>query len=113
MRRPEVVVTYRCPDCGRAVYKRRRRRDGEPFLGCSGYPSCRWACDYDARVQALAEQVAELQAQGHVDSHGVSARDIRKVLTWAHPDRWPNGTLPVHEVAVRLSELFETAKGSA
>ncbi len=112
MRRPEVVVTYRCPDCGRAVYRRRRRRDDEPFLGCSGYPACRWTADYDSRVQALAEQVAELEALQDVRD-GVSAKDIRKVLTWAHPDRWPEGTLPVHEVAVRLSELFETAKGSA
>lgn len=31
-----------CPRCGRQLVKRERRRDGRPFLGCSGFPRCRY-----------------------------------------------------------------------
>ena len=30
-----------CPDCGWAMIKRRNRRTGEAFLGCSRFPACR------------------------------------------------------------------------
>lgn len=35
-----VVALPRC-DCGAAMVERRRRRDAEPFYGCSTFPSCR------------------------------------------------------------------------
>lgn len=34
-----------CPRCGKRLVTRRRRRgpdQGQSFLGCSGYPACRW-----------------------------------------------------------------------
>jgi restriction system protein len=31
-----------CPKCGREMLVRTNRKSGEPFLGCSGYPSCRY-----------------------------------------------------------------------
>lgn len=30
-----------CPRCGSSMVERRNRDTGEPFLGCSRYPSCR------------------------------------------------------------------------
>jgi ssDNA-binding Zn-finger/Zn-ribbon topoisomerase 1 len=115
MKMPSVTVSYGCPECGRAVYRRTRRSDGNPFLGCSGYPGCRYTAPYDAREQALAKRGDELEARLEAleDSSGVSAKDIRDVLVWAHPDKHPSGTLSVHEVAVRLSALFDQARGSA
>jgi hypothetical protein len=34
-----------CPRCGGPLMMRHRRRDRKPFVGCSGYPSCRYARD--------------------------------------------------------------------
>lgn len=31
-----------CPWCGRALVERHRRSDGVAFVGCSGYPECRY-----------------------------------------------------------------------
>jgi len=31
-----------CPQCGSALAERRNRRDGSKFIGCSGFPSCRY-----------------------------------------------------------------------
>lgn len=31
-----------CPRCGRELVERRRRSDGVSFVGCSGYPACRY-----------------------------------------------------------------------
>lgn len=30
-----------CPDCGAAVYRRKGKKDGTWFWGCSGYPACK------------------------------------------------------------------------
>lgn len=35
-----------CPQCGRQLVARTGRRG--PFLGCSGYPQCRYTRAYDA-----------------------------------------------------------------
>jgi hypothetical protein len=42
-----------CPRCGRQLVRRRRRRDGRPFLGCSGYPGCRFIRDAGPPVSTL------------------------------------------------------------
>ncbi len=35
-----------CPECASGTLQlRHRRRDGKPFLGCSNYPRCRYACE--------------------------------------------------------------------
>lgn len=31
-----------CPQCGSALVARRNRRDGTEFIGCSGFPKCRY-----------------------------------------------------------------------
>lgn len=40
---PAPGVPQMCPECGRSL-RRRVSRYG-PFLGCSGYPACRWLFD--------------------------------------------------------------------
>ena len=37
----------KCPDCGRRLVERRRRRDGRYFLGCSGYPKCHYSRNWE------------------------------------------------------------------
>ena len=31
-----------CPLCGKPLVERRRKSDGGAFIGCSGYPRCRY-----------------------------------------------------------------------
>lgn len=46
----------------------------------------------------------------HGDGGAVTAHDIRSILAWAHPDRHPDGSLDVHELAVRLTALLDRTK---
>ncbi len=62
---PEPVVRFDCPKCGKEVRARRRKKDGQLFLGCTGYPECNWVGDYDLRVQVLARYAYELLAKHH------------------------------------------------
>ena len=108
------VIAYSCPKCGEDLARRTRRSDGNPFLGCTGYPSCRFTAPYDAREQALARRIDELEDElAGLTEGGVSAKDIRDVLVWAHPDKHPGGTLSAHDVAARLSQLFNRARGQS
>ncbi|MFL5242701.1 MAG: topoisomerase DNA-binding C4 zinc finger domain-containing protein [Gemmataceae bacterium] len=34
-----------CPRCSSTLARRRRRRDGKPFVGCSSYPRCKYTRD--------------------------------------------------------------------
>lgn len=38
---PDVAASH-CPNCELALVERHNRRSGEAFLGCSGYPRCRY-----------------------------------------------------------------------
>ena len=35
----------KCPRCGAGTLIYERRVDGDRFIGCSRFPSCRWSCD--------------------------------------------------------------------
>lgn len=35
-------TVHGCPDCGEKMYVRIRGRDGVPFLGCGGFPECKY-----------------------------------------------------------------------
>lgn len=43
--KPEVL-DEKCPDCGEPLLKRKNRR-GQYFIGCSGYPKCRYLRNID------------------------------------------------------------------
>ena len=36
----------KCPKCGKPMVIRKRRSDGNKFLGCTGFPTCRTAMNY-------------------------------------------------------------------
>jgi DNA topoisomerase-1 len=57
-RAPEVVG--KCPECGRDLLKR-SGRFGE-FVGCSGFPQCRFSCqlkDLDKILQEKSEELSK------------------------------------------------------
>jgi len=48
----KAAAGKKCPKCGKAMTVRKRKSDGSPFLGCTGYPDCR-------HIENLAEPAPE------------------------------------------------------
>jgi ssDNA-binding Zn-finger/Zn-ribbon topoisomerase 1 len=47
---------YKCLKCHAFMVKRKRKRDGHPFLGCSNYPVCTYTMkDCDGENEGWAE----------------------------------------------------------
>ena len=57
-----IRISAACPLCRGALRLRRRREDAGLFLGCSSYPRCTWAEDYDGLHAALLERIRELES---------------------------------------------------
>lgn len=101
-----LAVVEACPACGERLRVRRRKADGEPFLGCVGWPSCDYTADYDTRHQRLAARVLDLEAQlATATPRPDLARELRALIAFAHPDRWPRAPDLAHEVTARLTDL--------
>jgi ssDNA-binding Zn-finger/Zn-ribbon topoisomerase 1 len=96
-----------CPLCRAPLRLRRRREDAGLFLGCSQYPRCTFAEDFDHATAALLDRIADLE--GELDELRDAkppdlARELRSLIACAHPDRWPANPL-AHEITSRLTEL--------
>lgn len=58
-----------CPRCGNALILRERRKDYQVFLGCGGYPSCRFSRPYAPKPQGTLfdvpahEELSQLRTQ--------------------------------------------------
>ena len=53
-----------CPECGRELLKRKSRY-GTYFLGCSGFPSCRYMADLNGeKIVPKAKKTAKKSARG-------------------------------------------------
>lgn len=117
-RRPQAATRLagECPRCKSPLVRRTRRTDGNAFLSCSGYPACKFAEDWDPHVARLSEdvdalrsEVAQLRselARGRRSSHTPDiSRELRDVIAFAHPDRWPQSSDLAHGIAARLNAL--------
>lgn len=96
-----------CPLCAAPLRLRRRRDDEGLFLGCSRYPSCRFAEDFDHATAALYDRIDELESE--LDELREAkpldlGRELRGLIACAHPDKWPANPL-AHEITSRLTEL--------
>ena len=105
-------VSASCPWCGAALVLRTRRDDRSPFVGCGGYPRCRFAEPYEALHGALLEELAELRAERLEAPAGVLADRIRALLFEWHPDRHPE-PIPSGRVVAELNRLREMAREAA
>ena len=102
-----------CPKCGAPLRLRRRRADGGEFLGCTAFPACAFAEEYDGYLDALADRVASLESdladarrQQRATPASVDlARELRGLIAISHPDRWPHAADLAHEITSRLTEL--------
>ena len=97
-------ITAECPECGSPLKLRRNREAGNQFLGCSGYPECKHTEEYEAKEQALAQQIVQLEdelshALQRLNMENVNTskrlKSIRERLQGlifeCHPDRNGNG----------------------
>jgi predicted RNA-binding Zn-ribbon protein involved in translation (DUF1610 family) len=52
-------TALRCPECGSFLVVRRNRRDNSEFLGCQGYPKCRYTQNLPLENPAEADELNE------------------------------------------------------
>lgn len=104
-----VRLSGDCPRCGSEIVVRRRRADGERFVSCVDYPRCRWAGDYDARLDELADEIKHLRREARSGAGLDADRELRRLITLAHPDRWHGrpATELAHEITIALVALRE------
>lgn len=95
MTSPPLRLSTLCPDCGKPLRRIKRKTNESYFLGCSGYPACRFTDSYD---DALADCLDWYAASIDVD--------LKKLIALAHPDYWPQNPL-AHEITVALNALRE------
>ncbi len=53
---PIAIAIFGCPRC-RCALEKRANAFGPMYLQCTG---CVWSCPYEARLQAVVQQLAEL-----------------------------------------------------
>jgi len=105
-----------CPKCGSEIVVRRRRADGEAFLSCLSYPVCKWGGDYDQALDELSDQMTELRDEiRRLRSSGPKAsfdidRELRVIISVAHPDKWPKAGALAHEITSLLNALRSRIK---
>jgi ssDNA-binding Zn-finger/Zn-ribbon topoisomerase 1 len=107
-----------CPECGHWLVTRRNRAEGNMFVGCGAYPECRFTTQYDAALDDIQHQIEMLQSQvddlrrgggGSVDSDSLTDNDLKQMIFFAHPDRWPDNPL-AHELVCKLNTIRSRRK---
>ncbi len=96
------MLTTQCPKCKGTLVPRINKSDGNRFLGCSSYPRCKFAANYDEAVQSLA---AEQQ------SRAPAAADIKRLLFDFHPDR-AGQTVSTTTVTAALTNLLAKTRSN-
>jgi ssDNA-binding Zn-finger/Zn-ribbon topoisomerase 1 len=111
---PTYALTAVCPRCDVPLCVRDGARGY--FIGCSGYPGCRYTSEYDRALQSLGKRLHDLEDEVSVlhfsaceslplkCSPSIPAtldidRELKKLLLSCHPDRWQG-----HPVATALTQ---------
>jgi Topoisomerase DNA binding C4 zinc finger len=121
---PAFVLSGICPRCGSRLVVRYAHRTDEPFVGCVGYPNCRFTERFNTALQdairhleieheACLEEIARWRHacdywQAMAKRASAGDRDLKNLLTLAHPDRWSQGQLAeelAHEMSVAINNL--------
>jgi ssDNA-binding Zn-finger/Zn-ribbon topoisomerase 1 len=67
-----------CPLCGKPLIKRFAKRGGRPFVGCSGFPSCRHLENLDGTVIVLKERPAKKSGKTAKPSKSAKPKKTKK-----------------------------------
>ena len=112
-----VISSDECPKCGMTLSVKTRRSDGGPFVGCSGYPSCRFTQSI-SMSEVLEREFQRGYHKGRIDNSirlGRPARTInsnadkaiRNLVFKYHPDRNEGKKLDPVEVTQSLLGVLE------
>lgn len=104
-----AVLTGTCPLCDGELRVRRRRADNEPFVGCVGYPACRYTADYDVVLENLHDEVKELRRSTKAAAPDSVRRRLRELVFRFHPDR-AGASVATHDVVAALNELLDRTR---
>ena len=66
-----------CPRCGERLVERRNRKNGQVFLGCSGYPECRYATK---SLPAPALATASAPASSNNSELAIAIRELTMAI---------------------------------
>jgi ssDNA-binding Zn-finger/Zn-ribbon topoisomerase 1 len=123
-RRPALRVSAACPCCGEELVLRTRRDDRSPFIGCRGFPRCRFVEPFEDLYGALLEELTELRTEnvelrGELEANvpkapgvGAVADEIKALVFQWHPDRHPDA-IPSGLVVSALNRLRAMAREAA
>lgn len=96
------IITDECPKCGEVLVVKVNRKNGQYFIGCSGWPDCEFTSRYD---RALEEAVVDLETR---KNEGINwSKELKALIAMVHPDR----PCDQHSVTVQLNYLRDRYLG--
>jgi ssDNA-binding Zn-finger/Zn-ribbon topoisomerase 1 len=102
----ETRLATDCPRCQSPLEVHRNRKTGELFLGCSGFPHCRFSEPYETGLSHLVNTFqVHLRVQDKLWRESLQ-RELRRLLILASPTRWPGNALAA-EMARALLDLYQ------
>lgn len=104
-----------CPRCDGKLIIRRRRADGGKFIGCARFPECNFTDAFLEEEHGLLKRVYDLELQLQQARTATGSKRgldglLRELITWAHPDKHPSGTVCATELTARLNVFRSKAK---
>ncbi len=99
-----------CPLCRKHLVRRTRKVDGGAFLSCSGFPKCKFSESIDPHISSLSEEIRVLRIevrtlQSRADRKYDVDKELKELIFFAHPDKWPNSQDLSHGITVRINAL--------
>ncbi len=119
------AISTMCPDCGRSLAIRKRNRDGESFVSCTGFPSCKYAGSIDetldrmqGRIDRIISRSKKLEDEMNKLRFAQDPRSgleniLRDLIFKFHPDRNPAKLEPgnvVRELIAVRAEYVEAQR---
>jgi ssDNA-binding Zn-finger/Zn-ribbon topoisomerase 1 len=102
------LATLICPRCESSMSVRTNRAKGSKFIGCDGYPSCRYTRPYDVVLDDLVARVSALEEAARSSSYTRTplkfADELKNLIFEFHPDRNPRD-VDATRLAAALNDL--------
>ena len=112
-----VALVVKCPKCSSDLVVRSNKLTGDKFIGCSGYPTCKYSTQYDyaldhiyEKQQRLENTIKRLEAQlgGRPQPCGPNPSlrsDLKRALRFTHPDV-QTGEIKLDEITYILTRAI-------
>ena len=104
------ILTRDCPKCNEPLVVRRRKKDNRKFVGCSNFPECKFACNYEPAIDEAGEGQQYARPRYTSDRSGIDwDHELKALIVMAHPDRVCNQ----HDITSHLNFLRDKMHGRA